>query len=304
MGGALTFKPTYYQALRRLTLEIAGVNLGDEHKFLVETRLSALARKEGFETLTEMIDELFSRGQTRLAIKVVSALMERASSFFEDRTGYKLLGDTILPALYPLYIGRTVRILSYGCSSGQEVYSTAIVVDRLSHVYPEVNFEIVGVDYPSWALERARAGRFTHFEVQRGLPIRHLIEYFDRDGEDWLVKDKLKRSVSFADHNLLADTNELGGFQAVLFRGRLSQYSPAATVRVLRCLSRLVTGYGYLMLGSSESLGGLNYGFEHETTGPGLYCKKPDAAPIIDEEEPFINAAPPKPVFTKDSSAA
>jgi chemotaxis protein methyltransferase CheR len=275
MIGTLALRPSYYQALKRLTLELAGVNLGSDHTFLIETRLSALARKEGYGDINEMIDELFSRGQTRLAVHVVSALLERATSFFDDREGFNVLGDKLLPALHPSYRGSVLKILSFGCSSGQEVYSTAILADRLAHVFPDMPIEVTGVDYPSWALERAKEGRFTHFEVQRGLPIRHLIEYFDRDGEDWVVNKALRSKVNFIDHNLLAGTDELGSFQIVMFRGRMKLYSPPAIVRVLRSLSGLLSTHGYLMLGTNEDIGKINYGFNSAPVAPGCFIKLP-----------------------------
>jgi len=274
MSAALSLKPSYYEALKRLTIELVGVKLGADHAFLVETRLSALARKEGFENLSQMIDELFSRGQTRLAIHVVTALLERASSFFDDRVGFEALGDIILPDLHPLYRGGTLRILSYGCSSGQEVYSAAILADKLADILPNMKVELTGVDYPSQALERAKAGRFTHFEVQRGLPIRHLIKYFDRDGEDWVVKKNLREKITFLDHNLLTDIGELGTYQIVLFRGHLSQFTQTASNKILRGLSNLVSTNGYLMLGCRESLGDTNFWFEAKAEAPGCYKKR------------------------------
>jgi chemotaxis protein methyltransferase CheR len=293
MSGALSLRPSYYMALKRLTLELAGVKLGKDHTFLIETRLSALARKEGYENLSQMIDELFTRGQTRLAIHIVSALLERDNRFFDDREGFKLLGDKLLLALHPLYRGRTLKILSYGCSSGQEVYSTAFLVDRMAHLFPDMNIEITGVDYPSWALEQAKSGRFTHFEVQRGLPIRHLIEYFDRDNEDWIVKKTIRDSVTFEDHNLLSNTDHLGKYQIVLFRGRMRQFSPPAVVRVLRSLSSMVSGHGYLMLGTNEGIGKINYGFNSVPVAPGCFLKLPENKKSTNSEDDFDSATNP-----------
>jgi len=273
MSGSLSLKPSYYEALKRLTAELVGVKLGDDHAFLVETRLAALARKEGFGNLSQMVDELFSRGQTRLAIHVVTALLERATRFFDGRAGYEAMGDMLLPKLHALYRGGTVRILSYGCSSGQEIYSAAILADKVKSILPGMDITLTGVDYPSQALERAKAGRFTHFEVQRGLPIRHLIEYFDKDGEDWVVKPGLRQKITFIDHNLLADIDQLGTYQIVMFRGRLRQFTTPARIRILRGLGKLVSANGYLMLGNREKLDDMNFGFEPKMVAPGCYQK-------------------------------
>ena len=293
MSGALSLQASYYEALKRLTLELAGVKLGEEHAFLVETRLSALARKEGFENLSDMIDQLFSRGQTRLAVHVVSALLERATRFFNDRKGFEILGDQLLPALHPLYRGGKVSILSYGCSSGQEVYSAAILAEKMKGVFPDMDVEVTGVDYPSMALDRAKEGRFTHFEVQRGLPIVHLIDYFTRDGEDWVVNDDLRAKVKFADHNLLSDPQALGTFQIVMFRGRMAQYSPPATVRMIRSLSALTSGNGYLMLGTTEALGKMGFGFDVQAVAEGCYQKIPKEKDTAPEETLVVRSAPP-----------
>ena len=280
MSGTLSLKPSYYEALKRLTIELVGVKLGADHEFLVETRLSTLARIEGFESLPQMIEELFSRGQTRLAIHVVTALLERATSFFEGRKGFETMGDVLLPNLHRLYHGGTVRILSYGCSSGQEVYSAAILADKLADILPNMNVEFTGVGYPSQALERAKAGRFTHFEVQRGLPIRHLIKYFDRDGEDWVVKDSLRSKITFIDHNLLTDISDLGTYQIVLFRGHLNQITAPAKARILRSLCTLVSTNGYLMLGCNETPGDTNFWFDPVSIAPGCFKKREKKAEV------------------------
>jgi len=103
MRGALSLNPTYYEALKRLTLELAGVNLGSDHAFLIETRLATLARQEGYESLDDMVEELFNTGQSRLAVKVVSSLLERDTHFYTDRPSFDKLENIILPALYAKY---------------------------------------------------------------------------------------------------------------------------------------------------------------------------------------------------------
>ncbi|WP_371396090.1 protein-glutamate O-methyltransferase CheR [Fretibacter rubidus] len=286
MSGALSLNPSYYQALKRLTLEMAGISLGDNHEFLIETRLSALARREGFETLPDMVDELFSVGQTRLAVHVVSSLLERDTHFFDDRDSLNYVIEHCLPKLHPLYKGGSIRILSFGCSSGQEPVSMAIEIDKVKDRFPSMGIEIVGVDYPSVALDRARAGRYTHFEVQRGLPIRDLITYFDKVGEDWVVKEDLRKRLSFEDFHLLSKPDDLGAFHIVLFRNRLSLYSAPAQVRVMRSLSEVTQANGYLVLGSEETLGQLNYGFDVVGDHTALYRKREAVVEVV--EDPSI----------------
>lgn len=273
-NGALSMAPSYYDALHRLTLELAGINLGSNHAFLVETRLSRLAREEGFESLDAMISELFKNGAARLAVQVVSALTERDTHFFKDRTAFKRLRKIVLPDLHHKRGGGRIRLLSFGCASGQEPYGMAMTIARMQEELNGLKIDIVGVDYPSQALERARIGKYTHFDVQRGLPIQDLVDFFDPSGEDWTVKAEIKEMVEFRDIHLLSKLDVLEEFHAVMFCGSLPHYSAPARVRVLRGLSGLVKENGYLILGEGETLEQMNFGFDRVDGKAGLYKKR------------------------------
>jgi len=292
MAGALSLNPPYYEALKRLTLELAGVNLGSDHAFLVETRLSALARKEGFESLDALVDELFGTGESRLAVQVVSTLLERDSHFNKDPKSFSLFTDKILPDLFAVRGGGQVRLLSFGCAAGQEAYGMAMAFESVKDQFPGLSLEIIGVDYPSAALDRAKAGRYTHFEVQRGLPARDLVKFFDPATEpnssDWIIKDSLKAMVQFKDVHLLSSLGSLPKFHGVLFRGALPHYSGPAKLRVLRGLSSLVLPYGYLLLGSQESLKQINFGFDSVDEIGCLYRKREE---IVEDLDPLDDPA-------------
>lgn len=290
MSQALTLKPSYYEALRRLTLELAGVNLGSDHRFLIETRLRTLARQEGYRGLEHMVEELFSEGQARLALQVVSSLLERDTHFNSDAESMLHLTNHILPALSNVYANQRIRILSFGCSSGQETWSLAMQMDKNNRAFPDLDYEIVGVDYPSPALDRAKKGHYTHFEVQRGLPIRDLVNYFNRFGEDWRVNDSLRERVSFQEHHLMSSLSGLGEFHLVVFRNRLPAYASAAQLRLIRGLSSIVRPLGFLMLGSTEKVPKIRYSFDPVHERSGVYLKRPPSMPMDgvddkDEEE-------------------
>ena len=290
MRGALTLKASYYEALKRLTLELAGVNLGANHAFLVETRLARLARDEGYASLEAMIDELFNTGKTRLAVQIVSALTERDTHFFKDQQAFDRLREHVLPDLYHKRGGGQLRLLSFGCASGQEAYGMAMTVAKMRDQLDGVKIDILGVDYPSQALERARTGRYTHFEVQRGLPVTDFVEFFEPDGENWIVKDEIQNMVKFQDVHLLSKLEKLDEFHAVMFCGSLPHYSAPARIRVLRGLSGLVKAHGYLILGTGENLAQMNFGFDRVLEEPGLYRKREVILEEeeIDDSEPFI----------------
>lgn len=300
--GALSLAPTYYDALRRLTLELAGINLGANHAFLVETRLARLARDEGYESLDAMVNELFQTGGSRLAIQVVSALTERDTHFFKDKTAFKRLREIVLPDLHHKRGGGRIRILSFGCASGQEPYGMAMVLDQMRDELAGMKVDIVGADYPSQALERAREGRYTHFDVQRGLPIRDLVKYFEPDNADWVIKDSIREQVEFRDIHLLSKLDSLQDFHAVMFCGSLPHYSAPARVRVLRGLSGLVKENGYLILGEGESLSQMNFGFNRATSEPGLYKKR--EVVLEPEIDPTLKVPNGRTTFDKTTKVA
>lgn len=303
MRGGLSLDASYYDALKRLTLELSGVTLGDNHAFLVETRLARLARKEGYPTLDAMVDELFKTGGTRLAVQIVSTLTERDTHFFKDTTAFTHLRETVLPDLYAKRGGGRVRLLSFGCASGQQPYGMAMVLAEMEAELPGLKVDIIGVDYPSQALERARAGLYTHFEVQRGLPITQLVAHFDpvkraEGGTDWRVKPEIRDRVEFRDIHLLSKLDKLEDFHAVMFCGALPHYSAPARVRVLRGLSGLVREHGYLILGEGESLSQMNFGFDRfNKDQAGLYRKRETV--ILPEIDPNAKVPTDRKTFEK-----
>ena len=282
MRGGLTLKPSYYEALRRLTLELAGVHVGSDHAFLVETRLARLAREEGYASLDAMVDELFGEGQTRLAVRVVSALVERDTHFNRDPASLDTLERFALRDLAAVRGGGRVDVLCYGCGSGQDVYSVAMRAAALVEGggLGGMDVRVTGVDYPSQALERAQSGRYTHFEVQRGLGARDLLRWFEAEEDgDWTVRAELRRRVEFREMHLLSGLESLDTYHAVLFRGALGHYSAPAQVRVLRGLSRLIRQHGYLLLGTGEGLGEMHFGLDPVEGAPGLFRKREIVVP-------------------------
>lgn len=282
MQGALSLRPSYYEALRRLTLQLAGVRMGSDHAFLVETRLASLARREGYDSLDAMVQELFSAGQARLAVQVVSTLVERDTHFNSDPASLNTLFDIALRDLAQTRGGGRLDLLCHGCGSGQDVYSVAIRAASAEgqDILGRTDLHLTGVDYPSQALERAKAGRYTHFEVQRGLSARDMVTHFTPDtapnSTDWVASDALRQTVSFEEMHLMSEKLAKESFHIVLFRGALSLYTHSAKIRLLRGLSVSLKPYGYLVLGSGEEFGSDAFGLEAVDGAPGLY-RKPEA---------------------------
>ncbi|MEL6687181.1 MAG: CheR family methyltransferase [Pseudomonadota bacterium] len=277
MRGGLSLTHSYYEALRRLTLQLAGVQMGSDHAFLVETRLSDLARKEGYDTLDAMVEDLFATGQSQLALHVVSTLVERDTHFNRDTVSFDALFEHVLPDLVEKRGGGRIDLLSYGCGSGQDLYSIAIKArdPQNAQILTPVSLHLKGVDYPSQALERARAGRYTHFEIQRGLSVRDMLAHFTPDptpgSTDWLVASHLRENVTFEDAHLMADKGQRESCHVILFRGTVKHLSRSARYRVSKTLTLMLRHGGYLILGSDDSMAEINAGFSQIDGYPGVF---------------------------------
>ena len=270
-----TLKREYYDALRQLTVELSGIQLGRDCAFLIETRLATLAREEGFESLADLVEDLFASGQNRLAVRVVSTLLERDTRFFEDLPSLGQFTKTVLPRLRSAITDRPIRLLSFGCASGQEAWTLAMLMRQIERRTGAFDWQVIGVDYPSAALERARTGVYTHFEVQRGLPVQQLVANFEPHGADsWSVKTQLRDRVRFEDFHLLSKLDPLGEFDCTVFRGALARYSGPAQVRVVRGVSSVVREGGYLLMGSNESITEVNSNFDAVDGMANLYRRR------------------------------
>lgn len=255
MSAALSMPSGYYDALKRLTAEVSGVTMGDNYHFTVETRLTALARLEGYPTLIDMVQSMFKSGDSRLAIKMVASMLERDTHFFRDRESLTSLSDFVLPRLYEVYGDRPIKILIVGCNSGQEAYSTAILADKLKrNKIPDLNVEFTAIDYPSQALEKAKSGRYTHFDVQRGLPIRDMLSYFTRVGEDWIISQKLRNRINFRETHLLRLPDDLGSYHVIICRDVMSRFQYKVRTQFVRQISTHIKLRGYLLAGYEEAL--------------------------------------------------
>ena len=255
MSAVLSMPSGYYDALKRLTAEVSGVRMGDNYQFLIETRLASIARKEGYPSLIEMVQSMFKSGDSRLAIKMVASLLERDTHFFRDKDSLMNLSDFILPQLHKVYGPRLIKILIIGSNSGQEAYSAAILADKLKQSsLQDLTVEFTAVDYPSEAVEKAKSGRYTHFDVQRGLPVRDMISYFTRVGEDWIVSDKLRKRIDFKEAHLLRLPDDIGTYHAIICRDMLSQFQYKVRAKFIRTITKHIKTLGYLLIGTDEHL--------------------------------------------------
>jgi chemotaxis protein methyltransferase CheR len=250
----------------------SGMRLTPDKGYLIDSRLGPLARREELDGVPALIAAMRALPDERLRWAVTDALTANETCFFRDKALFEALKNDVLPALAATRPGGALRVWSAACSTGQEPYSLAMLAAELSAA--GIRLDICASDISERCLEKARAGVYTQFEVQRGLPIACLVRWFDKVDETWRVKPELRGAVRWRRFNLLDDMLSLGRFDVVLCRNVLDDFDDETRRRVLRSLARSIPDDGCLMLGLGESLDGLSDMFEAAPGGRGLYRRR------------------------------
>ena len=264
--------PADYDYLRRLLKERSGLVLAADKQYLVESRLLPLVRKARLGNLGELVFRLQRSGAELLAAEVVDAMTTNETFFFRDKFPFENLADPVLPALLASHgRHRTIRIWCAACSTGQEPYSLAISLKEMGAALAGWRFEIIATDIAAPVLERAQAGLYSQFEVQRGLPIKLLLKYFQQQGDNWQVVPELRAMVKFRQLNLLRDFSTLGTFHLVFCRNVLIYFDQPTKIDVLDRIARSMDPHGFLVLGAAETVVGLTERFKPHADKRGLY---------------------------------
>ena len=253
----------------------AGLHVDPQKDYLLESRLGPVARRENFGSIDEMIATLRSKREDRLAWAIVEAMASSETCFYRDRTPFALFRDEILPTLARLRDGEPIRIWSAACGSGQEVYSLAMTIDDQRALMPGAKLELFASDLSERALEKAQSGLYTQFEVQRGLPIRHLVRHFEKVDEMWVLSPRIRQMVRWRRINLVSDLSAAGRFDVIFCRNVLSALVEPMRVRLLENLARALSPDGFLFLGLGENAAGLSQAFQPVSGRPGLYARNP-----------------------------
>ena len=264
--------PLDYDFLRKALKERSGLVLSADKQYLVESRLLPIARKAGFGNLGELVAALKHGDSDVLMTRVVEAMTTNETFFFRDKTPFENFRSPVLPALLAARGGsRTIRIWCAAASTGQEPYSLAMALKDAEGDVAGWRIEIIATDLASEVLERAQAGIYSQFEVQRGLPIQLLIKYFAKVGDMWQIAPEIRAMVKFRQLNLLADFSALGTFDLIFCRNVLIYFDQETKISLLNRLGRMTAGDGYLVLGAAETVVGLTDSFRTLPELRGLY---------------------------------
>ncbi len=263
-----------FNVFQDILMKTSGLVISPEKTYLLESRLNPVVKRWGMTSLKELAGKLKTNPGKDLVTEVMEAMTTNETSFFRDIKPYEQLKEVILPTIAERRSNRkTLRIWSAACSTGQEPYSIAMVLTDMNHLFANWNIEIFASDISNEVLEQAKNGKYSQFEVQRGLPIQYLVKHFSQDGNFWHIKDHIKNMVTFKFMNLLEPFTNTGKFDIVFCRNVLIYFNESTKTTVLNKIADVLEDDGMLLLGGAETVLGLSSRFIPDTERRGLYIK-------------------------------
>lgn len=257
----LKITPEEYSLFTKYIGDISGIALDDSKQYLIETRLNPLINELGCRTFAELYHKARIDETETIQRKIIDKISTNETYFFRDKAPFDLLQHKIVPDLIdkrkktlPPGMPLRIRIWCAASSTGQEVYSIAIVLREL-HLDPEkYQITLLGTDISNTAIAQASQGRYNKFEITRGLPPEKAQKYFYTDGDYWQVKDEIRAMVVFRKVNLMESLMGLGKFDIILCRNVAIYFPNHQRKRLYEKIASVLVPDGYLMIGATESL--------------------------------------------------
>jgi chemotaxis protein methyltransferase CheR len=263
--------PPDYEYLRKLLKDHSGLDLSADKQYLIESRLLPLSRKCGVAGISELVQKM-KGGSASIIAQVVEAMTTNETFFFRDKVPFDHFRDSIMPEMLKARAGRkSIRIWCAAGSTGQEPYSLAMALKEMSAVTAGWRIEIIATDLSQEVLEKSKAGIYSQFEVQRGLPIQLLVKYFKQTGEFWQINADIRAMVQHRQLNLLHDFSQLGVFDIIFCRNVLIYFDQDTKINIFNRLAKTMEADGFLVLGAAETVVGLTDVFKPYPEKRGLY---------------------------------
>lgn len=246
----------------------SGIVLEADKDYLIENRLSSLARKEGLASVPQLVERVRGEPNGSLTAKVIEAMTTNETSFFRDVAPFDALRDHVLPEIVAR--NASARRLTVWCgasSTGQEPYSLAIL---LREHFPQLatwDVSITATDLSTTVLDQAKKGTYTQLEVNRGLPAAMLAKYFRRAGTGWQLSDDVRSLVKFRPLNLLEPLPPLPPADLVMLRNVLIYFDVPTKRGILVKVRKVLKPGGYLFLGGAETTLGVDAAFDRVSFG-------------------------------------
>jgi chemotaxis protein methyltransferase CheR len=249
--------PPEYEYLRKVLRDSSGLDLSADKQYLVESRLLPLSRRAGLSGTGELVEKV-KGGSASLTTQVVEAMTTNETFFFRDKIPFDHFRLSIMPEMLRTRASRKgIRIWCAAASTGQEPYSLAICLKEMGDALTGWRVEIIATDLSEGVLEKSRAGLYSQFEIQRGLPIQMLVKYFTQRGELWQINADLRAMVQHRQLNLLHDFSQLGLFDVIFCRNVLIYFDQDTKIGIFERLAKAAEPDGFVVLGATETVVGL-----------------------------------------------
>ena len=248
---------------------ISGISLDEKKAYLIETRLSGIIEKEGCKSYADLYYKAKADSTKALERKIVNAVTTNETLFFRDSAPFDMFRHKIMPDLIDKRSATskgimpvTIKIWSAACSTGQEIYSLAIILKELLKDLNKYNLRLLGTDISDEAVARASYGRYNKFEIERGLDKSKLMMYFNQNSNYWKIRDDIRAMVMFKKMNLMEPFAGLGKFDIIFCRNVAIYFNLEDRKRLFERIAGVMEPDGYLIIGSTESLTGICTLFE------------------------------------------
>ncbi len=266
---------TDFDVYKDLLKERSGLVLSSDKSYLLDSRLSPVAKKWEFASLEAMTAALQGVPDTKLVNDIIEAMTTNETSFFRDTRPFDLFRDTVLPYVLKERVNqRKIKLWCAAASSGQEPYTLAMIIKEQESLFSGWDISIKATDISNEILDQARAGLFSQFEVQRGLPIALLMKYFAQEDEKWRITDDIKKLVQFNYFNLLDSMAGMGPFDIIFCRNVLIYFDEETKAQIFEKMSKIIAPDGFLFLGGAETVLGITDTFKPVPEKRGLYITK------------------------------
>ena len=246
-----------YGYLRQLVFNISQNVLDPSRDYLFDSRLTKVLRNQGMSQLGDLVRYCSREEIHKLERDIAEAMTINETSFFRDSRPFELLRNELLPPMLSTRRQtRSLRFWSAACSSGQEAYSLAMMMREYFPLLASWDIRIEGTDICAEVVERAQAGRYHRIEINRGLPARFIVKYFNKALEDWEIKPEIKGMCAFRQSNLCGPqfpfARATDRFDVVFLRNVMLYFSPETRKMLLERIHRVLEPDGILFLGASE----------------------------------------------------
>lgn len=244
--------------IQHFLLKRTGIVISSEKRYLVETRIEPLCRQHRIGGLAEVVQRL-RLGDRAMETLVIDAMTTNETLFFRDRLPFEVFEQHVLPNLISARKARgKIRIWCAACSTGQEPYSLAMILDEHKAALRGIEVEILATDISERVLEQAREATYSQFEVQRGLPVKQLMKYFTQEGLRWKLSPEIARQVTFRNLNLLDSFRHLGAFDFIMCRNVLIYFNEQTKRDIYKRLAAVMEPDSSVIFGGAESILGLS----------------------------------------------